>query len=1041
MTPSVKGSPEREQQLNEVIAAFLEAEHSGKASDRDGWLRRHPDLADDLRRFFEQHDKMARLAAPMRAVDRSPRLETPTVTHGAETQHGPPLGMVRYIGDYELLAEIARGGMGVVYKARQISLNRNVAVKMILAGQLASARDVARFRAEAEAVAALDHPNILPIYEVGEHDGQHYFSMRLIAGGSLADRVEKLRQQPREVARVIAAVSRAVHFAHQRGVLHRDLKPSNVLLDERGEPFVVDFGLAKKIEADARLTQSGAIVGTPAYMAPEQARAEKGITTAIDVYALGAILYECLTGRPPFLAATAWEVVRQVVDNEPDPPRQLYPQVDRDLERICLKCLAKEPAGRYDSAAALADELERWLRGEPVQARPVTALARLNKWVQRQPAVAGLLGISILATVTTLAALFGAGAWPVLLLLYVVWVYAGMYFLWRESQRRDALDRAVTAPPTPPVEGPDGVDKSVDRAVAPPATPPKRNFCATPPKLTFCVRYRVAQRKIHRAATEQLVTAPRVSPKVLALVVIGATVGEIQGLMLAYRYFMSRGAGFWSALGLTALAGVALGALGGAYLLYVIRRGVRRTDTPPATPPVEGPNGVGKTADRALTKPATPPKVSFLTVVAIVPLLLVLVVPIVLYTILRDFWRRLLRKHDQDRTDTPPPTPRKWIFIFAETPPDKSFGRTVFRGAGLGLFVLIPSINHIQGPGAWIPAFALGGATIGAFAGAVSRAYRVPTLLLFSLFLMGQGFALPCYPYDWWLVRSNGRWWVVLTTALMALAIIVDLMVTIRSSQKEEERMLASGVFGFASFICIWASAVSLSILAGRLGHYFGGQLGLGLGEVVGAGLAVTVTAILAHRLFTQARVPRETFSTRGLGVWACALLLLVLANAGICWLLLGDAPAGVEMYRIDLKALKDSKKQVPDRWEKIRQMADGQIHSQASSPDGTHSVSVHSDGTLSLTNRKDGKTVRRFEGHRDRVNSVAFSRDGRRILSSSKDGTIRLWDVDSGRQLCVCRVGPALAFNAQFFQDDRHALSLELWPGRDIVRIWELPD
>jgi WD40 repeat protein len=280
---------------------------------------------------------------------------------------------------------------------------------MILTGQLASAVDVARFRAEAEAAANLDHPNILPIYEVGEHQGQHYFSMKLIDGGSLAT---ALRQRPQPDLRVLvgrlAQVCRAVHFAHQRGVLHRDLKPANVLLDADGTPYVTDFGLAKKVEGDNRLTQSGAVVGTPSYMAPEQARAARQLSIGVDVYSLGAILYELLTGRPPFHGPSVLDTILQVLEKEPDHPRRAAPHADPDLSVIALKCLDKDPAKRYESAAALAEDLERWLRGEPILARPAGGVERAWKWARRRPALAAL--VSLLAVVAvggllTLAAL------------------------------------------------------------------------------------------------------------------------------------------------------------------------------------------------------------------------------------------------------------------------------------------------------------------------------------------------------------------------------------------------------------------------------------------------------------------------------------------------------------------------------------------------------------------------------------------------------------------------------------------------------------
>jgi WD40 repeat protein len=310
---------------------------------------------------------------------------------GTASACDPSETRVRYFGDYELHEEIARGGMGVVYRARQVSLNRTVALKMILAGHLADAGDVQRFHTEAEAAANLDHPHIVPIYEVGQHDGQHYFSMKLIEGGNLSEQVARMVGEPRAAARLLAKVARAVHHAHQRGILHRDLKPGNILLDAHGEPHITDFGLAKSVAADRGQTRSGAIVGTPSYMSPEQARSEKSLTTATDVYSLGAILYELLTGRPPFAAATSLETVLEVLEREPQRPRALNPHADRDLETIALKCLEKDPRKRYGSAEALAVELERWLAGEPITARPASTWERTLKWAKRRPAVAALV--------------------------------------------------------------------------------------------------------------------------------------------------------------------------------------------------------------------------------------------------------------------------------------------------------------------------------------------------------------------------------------------------------------------------------------------------------------------------------------------------------------------------------------------------------------------------------------------------------------------------------------------------------------------------
>jgi len=392
MTGENGGSAAREQRFEEALAACVEALEAGRGADRAALLARFPEFAQELAEFFADRDRIDHLAAPP-----TPAAEMPTLGP-AEVKTDAPLGIVRYFGDYELLAEIARGGMGVVYKARQVSANRLVAVKLILAGQLSSAEDVRRFRSEAEAAAHLDHPHIVPIFEVGEHEGQQFYSMKLVEGDSLSQHVGRLQHAPRVAASVLATVARAVHYAHQRGVIHRDLKPANILIDAQGQPHVVDFGLAKRVEGDAKLTQFGAIVGTPSYMAPEQAEGRgKRVGPAADVYALGAILYECLTGRPPFKARTTLETIYQVVNKEPVPPSQLHARTPRDLETICLKCLRKEPEQRYDSAAALAEDLRRWQAGEPIAARPVGRGERAAKWVKRNPLVAALGTLVVLS--------------------------------------------------------------------------------------------------------------------------------------------------------------------------------------------------------------------------------------------------------------------------------------------------------------------------------------------------------------------------------------------------------------------------------------------------------------------------------------------------------------------------------------------------------------------------------------------------------------------------------------------------------------------
>jgi eukaryotic-like serine/threonine-protein kinase len=305
--------------------------------------------------------------------------------------HSGILPSIRYFGDYELLAEIARGGMGVVYQARQLSLNRIVAVKMILAGRFAGPHAVQRFRAEAAAAARLQHPNVVAIHEVGEHDGQQYFSMDYIEGRNLAEIVRENPLAPKHAAAYLKIITEAIHCAHQQGILHRDLKPSNVLIDRFDQPRITDFGLAKQLESDTDFTVTGQVLGSPNFMPPEQAagrHAEVGPRS--DLYSLGAMLYHLLTGRPPFQGATVQEVLLQVKGAEPIGPRRLNPSVPVDLETICLKCLEKEPTRRFATAQELAEELGRFLRHEPIRARPITPLGRTWRWCRRYPAVAGL---------------------------------------------------------------------------------------------------------------------------------------------------------------------------------------------------------------------------------------------------------------------------------------------------------------------------------------------------------------------------------------------------------------------------------------------------------------------------------------------------------------------------------------------------------------------------------------------------------------------------------------------------------------------------
>src|SRR5215471_16799791 len=308
-----------------------------------------------------------------------------------------PSAMSMDFGDYELLEQIGRGGQGVVFRARQKSLNRIVALKVIDSGRWTTKPRLKRFRREAEAAARLNHPSIVPIYEVGERDGACYFSMGLVEGGQLDAVLDREPMAMRPAVELIIKLARTVQYAHEHNILHRDIKPGNILLDAKGEPHLTDFGLARLVEADSTITRTREVLGTPSYMAPEQAAGEHTkIGKATDVYGLGAVLYQLLTGHPPFAGGTTYETIRLLLNTEPRKPRALNHKIDRDLSTICLKCLEKDPQRRYSTAAGLAEDLEHWLKHEPVRAKPSGVFTRARKWVRRNPSTT-VLATSLLA--------------------------------------------------------------------------------------------------------------------------------------------------------------------------------------------------------------------------------------------------------------------------------------------------------------------------------------------------------------------------------------------------------------------------------------------------------------------------------------------------------------------------------------------------------------------------------------------------------------------------------------------------------------------
>ena len=388
--------------VQEIFHAALEIQSAIERGEfLDQACAENPGLREQVDRLLRSHDKASIFLeqSPTATFDHS---DAPTDNDATRAPN--PAGpreiknrdqLPRNFGDYELLEKIAQGGMGIVYKARQLSLNRVVAIKMILSGQFAGQDEIKRFHIEAEAAGKLDHAGIVPVFEVGTDEGRHYFSMAFIDGQSLSAKIHDGPLKPREAAKLTKKIAVAIQFAHDQGVVHRDLKPGNVLLDEQGEPRVTDFGLAKQVAGDSKLTTTGMILGTPSFMPPEQASG-KEIDTAADVYSIGAIMYAMLTGRPPFEASSQLETILCVLQDEPTALRKIDKTIPKDLEAICLKCLEKESAERYATAADLSVDLQRFLVGEPIQAKN-DIRRRVRKWSVREPVlVAHLMATLVL---------------------------------------------------------------------------------------------------------------------------------------------------------------------------------------------------------------------------------------------------------------------------------------------------------------------------------------------------------------------------------------------------------------------------------------------------------------------------------------------------------------------------------------------------------------------------------------------------------------------------------------------------------------------
>lgn len=391
--------------LEEILADYLDEVDSGRTVDELEWLDRYPTLRGELSAFFRDHRVVKSAVDQSSSGSRVGKNSNGNSPEKTDEKEGAPHtdDPLETVGSYELIREIGRGGMGIVYEAHQPGLSRNVALKMLRHAGAASEEDFGRLRNEAESIARLNHPAIIAVHDTGSNEGQFWFTMQLIRGNNLNCFADRFQTEPRDAVRIVEEIAQAIEHAHRRGILHRDLKPGNILLDEQNQPHVSDFGLARRVDYDSSLTQTGAILGTPSYLAPEQLTDPRGVTTAVDIYGLGAILYFLLTGRPPVVADTLFEAIDKVRNESIDPPSRSNRRISKDLDAICARCLEKQPEDRYRSADELVQDLRRVLEGSPVEARVISSWERLNRWRRRNPGMARLaecvIGLTMLLVI------------------------------------------------------------------------------------------------------------------------------------------------------------------------------------------------------------------------------------------------------------------------------------------------------------------------------------------------------------------------------------------------------------------------------------------------------------------------------------------------------------------------------------------------------------------------------------------------------------------------------------------------------------------